>query len=79
MEKNRPAEELPEKESAATPEGIPEADIAAKDDEPKKPPKGSKEEAYEWLIAHHVTAKAMDIVIAVCIILLIIVVILGMK
>lgn len=81
MEKNRSAEELTEKEDRSISENIPEtakkADAEA--DEQKKPPKGSKEEAYEWLIQHHVTARVMDIVIAVCIVLLIIVVVLGMR
>ncbi|MDO4323449.1 MAG: hypothetical protein Q4C61_13060 [Lachnospiraceae bacterium] len=84
MKKETTAKELPKTEGMTVPERMP-GEAAAEAPEGKapdvqgKPPKGSKEEAYEWLIQHHVTARAMDIVIAVCIILLVIVVVLGMK
>jgi hypothetical protein len=39
--------------------------------------KTPREEAYDWLIAHHVTARMMDVVIAVCLILLLIVIVAG--
>lgn len=84
MEKNRFTEELHNQEELLSPEddgkdSIKNADDVSAGSDPPLPRRGSKEEAYEWLYRHHVTVRIMNVVIAVCIILLIIVVLLGMN